>query len=485
MMKSFSTLSLSLPDSLKALADTRIRELQQKYSDNAVSNQIDSLNQSEEHSRLLYLFAMSDFIYQQCHRYEFIYQSVTRLCYSLNISTSERLPSFETASTDFYSLNEVQAMTCLRQYRQHVMVMIAARNFLQIDDIQQTMLLLSNLADEFYCLARDWTVHSLKPRYGEALTAEGETLPLIALGMGKLGGYELNFSSDIDLIFCYQRNGETQGGRRTEDFHSYFTKVAQKIIQLLDSPTADGRVYRVDMRLRPFGDSGQLVSSFAALEDYYQEQGREWERFALLKARPLGLAHLSYPLEPEHKQQLQQILTPFVYRRYIDFSVIESLRQMKRLIQQEVARRQLTNNIKLGAGGIREIEFIVQALQILRGGQERQLQQPSLLSVLPELQLLGLFDEHEMAEFRSHYLWLRQCEQYLQAFADQQTQTLPDDDLNKQRLCQKVLMPAPRKPERLRPTSRLGRRNRKNGLKQKKLWRRQSCTSKRMRRMNG
>jgi glutamate-ammonia-ligase adenylyltransferase len=188
------------------------------------------------------------------------------------------------------------------------------------------------------------------------------------------------------------------------------------------------------MRLRPFGDSGPLVSSFDALEDYYQDQGREWERYALLKARPLGIVTDITNSEQSQQQLLMQMLKPFVYRRYIDYSVIDALRKMKRQIQQEVKRRNLTLNIKLGEGGIREAEFIVQALQMLRGGKDAQLQKQSLLKTLPELVNLSLFSAEESEQLKTSYLWLRKCEQYLQAFSDEQTQTLPQDELQQQAL---------------------------------------------------
>jgi glutamate-ammonia-ligase adenylyltransferase len=207
----------------------------------------------------------------------------------------------------------------------------------------------------------------------------------------------------------------------------FYTKVAQKLIAALNQTTGDGQVFRVDMRLRPFGESGPLVMSFNAIEDYYQEQGRDWERYAMLKSRLIG--------RPNHYwDEFNQLLKPFVYRRYIDFSVIESLRKMKLMIAQEVRRKRLTNNIKLGAGGIREVEFIVQALQMVRGGREANLQTQSLLNALNQLALNQVIDDDEAKELKSNYLYLRKVEQYLQIFDDQQTQTLPDDEINQQRL---------------------------------------------------
>ncbi len=190
----------------------------------------------------------------------------------------------------------------------------------------------------------------------------------------------------------------------------------------------DGFVYRVDMRLRPFGDSGPLVLSFAALEDYYQEQGRDWERYAMVKARLMG------DNDDARSRELRAMLRPFVFRRYIDFSVIQSLRNMKGMIAREVRRRGLKDNIKLGAGGIREIEFIVQVFQLIRGGREPSLQSRSLLPTLDAIAALHLLPENDVAQLRVAYLFLRRLENLLQSINDEQTQTLPADDLNRARL---------------------------------------------------
>ena len=410
---------LSVP-ALAQLAQRRVEELQQKWPD--IECQPYGIEVTTQ------LVAYSDFIYQSCLRFTTVAQ------YFFGLSTeADLLAPVPVDLEQNYHLDEVTFSAQLREYRQWVMSAIAARDFLGLTDITDTMQTLSDLADQFYIWARTWAKQQMRPRWGRAVDANGQEVELIALGMGKLGGGELNFSSDIDLIFCYAEKGETSEGRRCEDRQIYFTKLAQKIIQLLDSVTPQGRVYRVDMRLRPFGDSGPLVSNFDALEDYYQDQGRDWERYALLKARPLGGQLIS---EAEQAQQslLMQTLKPFVYRRYIDFSVIDSLRKMKLMIQREVKRRNLTQNIKLGEGGIREAEFIVQALQMLRGGKSAELQKQSLLASLPVLVQLNVFTHAEAQRLQANYLWLRQCEQYLQAFSDQQTQTLPDDELGQARL---------------------------------------------------
>jgi glutamate-ammonia-ligase adenylyltransferase len=247
------------------------------------------------------------------------------------------------------------------------------------------------------------------------------------LGMGKLGGGELNFSSDIDLIFTYPAVGVTTGGKKSLENQQFFTKLAQKLITALDQITADGQVYRVDMRLRPFGDSGPLVMHFDAMEDYYQEQGRDWERYAMLKA-----SILNRPCD--YTKQLSDILQPFIYRRYLDFSAIESLRSMKSMIEQEVRRRGLTNNIKLGEGGIREAEFVVQSLQLINGGRESSLKVQSLQVALGELVNLQILPNQSAQDLQNSYLWLRKVEHCLQQFADKQTQVLPNNNIDQKRL---------------------------------------------------
>nr|WP_113864873.1 bifunctional [glutamate--ammonia ligase]-adenylyl-L-tyrosine phosphorylase/[glutamate--ammonia-ligase] adenylyltransferase [Brenneria salicis]NMN90706.1 glutamate-ammonia-ligase adenylyltransferase [Brenneria salicis ATCC 15712 = DSM 30166]RBP66798.1 glutamate-ammonia-ligase adenylyltransferase [Brenneria salicis ATCC 15712 = DSM 30166]RLM32214.1 bifunctional glutamine synthetase adenylyltransferase/deadenyltransferase [Brenneria salicis ATCC 15712 = DSM 30166] len=324
--------------------------------------------------------------------------------------------------------DEAALMTALRQFRRRILVRIAWSQILRTSTTEQTLKQLSELAETLIVFARDWLYQACCREWGTPANAQGVPQPLLILGMGKLGGEELNFSSDIDLIFVYPENGQTQGGRRELDNAQFFTRLGQRLIKVLDQPTVDGFVYRVDMRLRPFGDSGPLVLSFAAMEDYYQEQGRDWERYAMVKARLLGR------MEDDYSQELRSTLKPFVFRRYIDFSAIQSLRNMKGMIAREVRRRDLRNNIKLGAGGIREIEFIAQVFQLIRGGREPGLQQRALLPTLRHVGVLGLLAPEQVMALSESYLFLRRLENLLQAIADEQTQTLPDDELNQQRL---------------------------------------------------
>lgn len=322
---------------------------------------------------------------------------------------------------------EAQAMAALRRYRNASLCQCLADDLLRGQPIAQALQRVSLLADQLINLAYQWAWQELTPQWGQPLDHSGQAMPLLILGMGKLGGGELNLSSDIDLIFVYPENGDTSGGRRSSENQQFYTKLGQKVILLLNQTTADGFVYRVDMRLRPFGDSGPLVLSFAAFEDYYQAQGRDWERYAMLKARILN------PVAP-FAAELQAMLKPFVYRRYIDYSAIESLRRMKQLIEQENRRRNRVDNIKLGAGGIREVEFIIQTLQLIRGGRIPAIQQQSIFAAMQALCQEGLLDTDAEQMLRSDYLLLRRVEHWLQGMDDQQTQTLPADALSRQRL---------------------------------------------------
>ena len=335
---------------------------------------------------------------------------------------SGKLTEIVSASED-----ESQLMSRLRTFRNQQMALITWRDVMDSQTIEDSLNQVSVLADQLIVQAYNWVYQHFCERYGAPQGDYGPQ-PLYILGMGKLGGGELNFSSDIDLIFTYPASGEISGPRKSIEHHQFFTKVAQKLITVLHHTTAEGQVFRVDMRLRPFGDSGPLVTPFSALEDYYQDQGREWERYAMIKARILNP-------DEGYSTQLKNILKPFVFRRYLDFGAIDSLRKMKQLISQEVRRRGLANNIKLGAGGIREVEFIVQSFQLIRGGREPDLQQPSLLQNLAKLEETGALPKGEVEQIKTSYLFLRKAEHCLQQINDQQTQTLPEGELDQHRLC--------------------------------------------------
>ena len=330
------------------------------------------------------------------------------------------------ARFDLAGCSEAQAMSKLRQVRQVEMARIAWRDLSGLSDLETNLVDLSVLADSAVHAALEFAVGALAPRYGKPVDDTGLHLPLLVLGMGKLGGYELNYSSDIDLVFLHPDGAEING-LKDIDTEGYYRRVAQLVVKFLDQITKDGFVFRVDTRLRPFGNSGPLTVGLSALETYLVRHGRDWERYAYQKARLLTG-------EKYAAEVFDQILTPFVYRRYIDFGVFDSLRQMKALITQEVARKDMADNIKLGPGGIREIEFIVQASQLVRGGRDPALQERTLLSVLPRLVLNRQLDEPAAIGLADAYRFLRALENRLQAMDDRQVHDLPDEPLTRERL---------------------------------------------------
>lgn len=321
--------------------------------------------------------------------------------------------------------SEQQAQRELRRLRQGWYARLAAADLLQQISVPDMLQHISATADAFIEGALQWLYPRYCERYGTPRDSANKAIPLLVIGMGKLGGQELNFSSDIDLIFCYPEQGETDHSRKPIENSVFFTRLAQALVGLLDQITADGRVFRVDLRLRPFGQSGPVVASLSALEYYYQEQGRDWERYAMVKARLIGAPSI-------YKNELQALLRPFVYRRYIDFSAIDALRKMKTLITQETRRKGLERNIKLGAGGIREIEFIAQVFQLIRGGQQRQLQTQSLYGAYEAIRELQILPSADVDELLQSYDTLRKMEHVLQQLNDEQTQTLPDDEATQQ-----------------------------------------------------
>ncbi|MDG6268046.1 bifunctional [glutamate--ammonia ligase]-adenylyl-L-tyrosine phosphorylase/[glutamate--ammonia-ligase] adenylyltransferase [Glaesserella parasuis] len=396
-------------------------------------NTLMTLHQIPEHPQhfpqilpLINAIAMSDFVAQQLQKQPELLTAWLEK--SPEIEDCERYAERLQAVISTVK-NEEELQRELRRFRHREMATLSFIQSNQRASTQQVFERLSDLAEALILGARDWLFEQMCGEYGTPMNELGEKQELLILGMGKLGGRELNFSSDIDLIFTYPDVGETVGGRKPMENSKFFTRLGQRLIRALDEITLDGFVYRTDMRLRPFGDSGALVLSFTAMEDYYQEQGHDWERYAMIKAKILGedLTNINH-------KYLKQMLRPFVYRRYLDFSAIQSLREMKQKISREVLRRGLVDNIKLGAGGIREVEFIVQTFQMMRGGRDKILQQRSLLAVLPQLAQLNLLSETQVNNLREAYLFLRHTENVLQAINDQQTQTLPTNEVDRARL---------------------------------------------------
>ncbi|MFZ5699126.1 MAG: bifunctional [glutamate--ammonia ligase]-adenylyl-L-tyrosine phosphorylase/[glutamate--ammonia-ligase] adenylyltransferase [Pseudomonadota bacterium] len=319
-------------------------------------------------------------------------------------------------------------MTALRRVRHREMLRIIWRDLAAGASLSETVNDLSELADACIDLALEkitaWGERDLGVPIGEQ---SGTPQKLVVLGMGKLGARELNLSSDVDLIFAYPEEGDTQGMPKVLSNHEFFTRLGRRLIKVLDAVTADGFVFRVDMRLRPWGSSGALACSFDALESYYEEQGRPWERYAMIKARVCAG-------DMAAGGQLLQRLGPFVYRRYMDFSAFESLRELKGMIIREVKRKGMEANVKLGPGGIREVEFIAQAFQLIRGGVDKRLQERALLPVLATLAELGVIDAAMRDDLAAANDFLRRTEHRLQAIADAQKQTLPEDDITRLRV---------------------------------------------------
>ena len=322
--------------------------------------------------------------------------------------------------------DEAIFMRELRRVRRRELVRVAWRDLAGWAEVPETLADLSAAADAAIRCAQRFAARQLRSRYGVPRSAEGVEQELTVVAMGKLGGRELNFSSDVDLILLFRASGETDGPRAIAN-EEFFTRLGQQIIRLLDAQTADGFVYRVDLRLRPFGESGPLVASIGAFEDYLEQHGRDWERYAYVKARAVTGVDL-------FAEAFDELLRPFVYRRYLDYRVFEALREMKELIARDVERRELKDNVKLGPGGIREIEFITQAFQLLRGGSDRRLQTPSLLEVLPRLVGDKLLAGAAVTELLAAYWYLRKVENRLQMFADEQLHELPRDELARLRL---------------------------------------------------
>jgi glutamate-ammonia-ligase adenylyltransferase len=321
--------------------------------------------------------------------------------------------------------DEAGLALALRRLRQREMLRIAWRDLVGAADLDETLSDLSRLADHLVDAALAWLYAEHCTRYGTP-RADGQAQQLVVLGMGKLGGGELNFSSDIDLIFAFPQDGRCDGPGELEN-QQFFIRLGQRLIAALSQQSAEGFVYRVDMRLRPFGDVGPLVASFDAIEEYYQSHGREWERYALVKARAIAGDRAA-------GESLLERLRPFVYRRYLDYGAFAALREMKALIDREAARKRAVDNIKLGAGGIREIEFIGQVFQLIRGGRDLDLQLRGIREVLRRLVARELLPAHGEAALQAAYVFLRRTENRLQMFADQQTHRLPQEAPARERL---------------------------------------------------
>lgn len=324
-------------------------------------------------------------------------------------------------------MDEIALKKVLRQLRQRVMLRIIYRDLNQLGDLNEVMQTTSDLAEATIQTAVNFHYALMANNYGKPCSADGKPQELIVVGMGKLGGNELNVSSDVDLIFSYEAVGETQSEHNPSNVISnqdFFNRLGKKVIAAMDDITEDGFVFRMDMRLRPFGSEGVLVPNCDALEEYYQNNGREWERYAWIKGRVIA--------GPE--ALITRLLKPFVFRKYLDYNALTSLRDLKMQIQRDVLKKGMQDNIKLGRGGIREIEFIAQVFQLIRGGTDTSLQIKPTLPVLKLLQNKGLLPEKTVSELTAAYIFLRNLEHRLMYVDDQQTQDLPKNDVARTRI---------------------------------------------------
>ena len=329
----------------------------------------------------------------------------------------------QTPASDENALNRL-----LRDLRQRVMAVLIVRDLGGQADLSEVTRTCTDLAEVAFATACAWHHRDLAEVHGEPLDSRGRPQRMIVVGMGKLGGRELNVSSDVDPIFVYPEDGETTGPRKLAS-HEFFVRLGRRLISSIGATTPDGFVFRVDMRLRPYGDEGPLASSFAMLENYFYTQAREWERYAWIKARPLT---------GERHDELEALRRPFVFRKYLDFGAFAAMRDLHAQIRREVARKDKTDNVKLGPGGIREIEFIAQVFQLIRGGKTPALQARPTRVILTQLAAMDLLPEQVAADLGSAYVLLRDIEHRLQYRNDQQTQQLPHDTEARRQLAQSM-----------------------------------------------
>lgn len=389
-----------------------------------------SLPTSDE---ILQLQKASHFAYQLWQNKPLVTQSFIK-SYPLNQTLTEQeikdLIRDYALDDDCVIGDETCVMRGLRVLRNLLMLRWIWQDALNLISLEQLTLELTRFADECLIFAKDFVYQNLTKRYGEPYYYDGNRQKkddLAIIAMGKMGAKELNLSSDIDLIFVHKGQGETDG-KKCIDTKTFMKKWGQGIIELLDKPTQDGFVFRIDMRLRPWGDGSDLAIHLSALEKYFAQHGRAWERFAWLKARVLN------PID--FNDNLQALIQPFVFRYYVDYSTFTALREMKSLIQNQVEQRQDTDNVKLGAGGIRDIEFIVQSFQLIYGGRVTPIKVKNCLIAMQKLHEMDYIDKQTFDNLQQAYRFFRRLEHGIQAINDEQTQRLPTDPFWQHNLAQ-------------------------------------------------
>lgn len=324
--------------------------------------------------------------------------------------------------------NRADWATLLRRFRLAESVRLIWRDVQGLDTLDETLAATTRLAEDCLQCALAALEREFEQRSGIVRGADGSPVRLVVFALGKLGGGELNFSSDIDLVYAYEQDGDSDSPRAlaAED---YFARLGQQLAKLLDEVTAEGFCHRVDLRLRPFGTAGRIAMSFPAMEHYFQREGRDWERYAWQKARAVAG-------DADAGARFLDTLRPFVYRRYLDYGALDGLREMKATIAAEVARKDMAEDIKRGPGGIREIEFLAQALQLIRGGREAALRERRLQPALRALRDARHLTDDTCDGLIAAYRFLRLLENRLQMLRDAQTQQLPEDPVARARLAQ-------------------------------------------------
>ena len=377
-------------------------------------------------SALQRVWPCSDFVAKNCIQHpELLHSLIATGDLKRRYDKNEYDERVEKALANVDNISELKKI--LRDTRRREMLRIAIRDIAFLSDYHLTVKELSEFADA--CIKVSLNILHLwgTEKWGSPLSQDGEEQKMLVIAMGKLGAKELNFSSDIDLIFAYPCIGQTDKPVTPVSNEEFFIRIARSLIDVLGTMTEDGFVFRVDMRLRPYGDTGPLVVDLDSMEDYYQTQGREWERYAWIKARAVTGSI-------KDKEQLARMINPFIYRRYLDYNIFESLREMKQMISNEVLSKGLSNNIKLGPGGIREIEFICQTFQLIRGGRISELRERNILKVMKSLSDNNFITPDTSNKLKQAYVFLRDTEHRLQEYSDQQTHALPDDPAAQKRL---------------------------------------------------
>ncbi|QPK65410.1 bifunctional [glutamate--ammonia ligase]-adenylyl-L-tyrosine phosphorylase/[glutamate--ammonia-ligase] adenylyltransferase [Methylomonas sp. LL1] len=409
--------TVHLPDALHSQALTFSAELEDKLTEEDLA----IFDNDNFRTSVLKVCGCSQFISDSWLRDP---RLITGLVQSGDLFSASRRDDYAAALQHSPAESEAGLAKHLRLFRRREMVRIAWRDLAGWSDLDETLADLTALAEACIQTALDFFYRQACQRWGTPTLSDGTPFNIVVLGMGKLGAWELNYSSDIDLIFAYAEDG-VLSEKKEISYGEFFSRICRSLVKMLDEITVDGFVFRTDVRLRPFGDSGPLIMNFDGMENYYLTQAREWERYAMIKARQVAG-------DFNTGKQLAALIKPFVYRRYLDYGAFEELRSLKYQITQELKRKDRMENVKLGPGGIREVEFIGQAFQLIRGGREIALRQREIQVILEVLDELGLMASDDVATLKFAYRFLRRVENHIQQYQDKQTHDLPQQPLARQ-----------------------------------------------------